>query len=304
MNATVNRRCSDPEAMGLEWREGSSCLDRDCLTAKRIHTQPDPATATVFDRGFDPHVPNAARIYDYLLGGKDNYAADQLVAQRMLAIAPDTRMLAWFSRQFLIRCVEDALDEGIWQFIDLGAGIPISPAVHEVAQKCDPLGARVLSVDYDPMVFAHANAMIPEDPAVRSVLGDLRDPLLIDQLRDEKVVDFDQPVAVMCVGVLHHIMDGECPGEILGRFRKALAPNSVLAVTHGSSDSDRDFVESVIRDTACSTAAFRLRSDDEIVALLDDFEILPPGVVTIQDRLGGDLPPTTFRIVGGMCYVP
>ncbi|RDI64763.1 SAM-dependent methyltransferase [Nocardia pseudobrasiliensis] len=253
--------------------------------------------------GVDPSKPNAARVYDYLLGGKDNYEADRMVAQRMLATAPDNRTLAWFSRQFLIRGVEMALDAGVRQFIDLGAGIPTSPAVHEVAQKVDS-SARVLSVDYDPVVYAHANAMLSGIPGVRPVLADVRQPDLVERLRAEKVVDFDQPVAILLVGVLHFIMDDEGPDEILTRFREAMAPGSFLAFTQGSADSDAGFMDQARRDTVGTTAQFYFRSAAEMVTLLDGFDILPPGVVTIQEWLGGDLPPTLLRILSGVVRKP
>ncbi|MFQ6328800.1 SAM-dependent methyltransferase [Nocardia sp. CWNU-33] len=117
--------------------------------------------------GADPTKPNAARVYNYMLGGKDNYEVDQMVAHRMLAVAPDTRTLAWFCRQFLLHSVQLAAEAGVRQFIDIGAGIPISPNVHEVAQQVDA-SARVVSIDYDPVVYAHGNALlagVPDEPA-------------------------------------------------------------------------------------------------------------------------------------------
>ncbi|MFI5779737.1 SAM-dependent methyltransferase [Nocardia sp. NPDC051570] len=253
--------------------------------------------------GVDPTKPNAARVYDYLLGGKDNYEVDRVVAQRMLATAPDNRTLAWFSRQFLIRGVELALDAGVRQFLDLGAGIPTSPAVHEVAHKHDP-AIRVVSVDYDPVVFAHSNAMLSGVAGVHPMLADVRDLDLVDRLRGENLVDFDQPVAILLVGVLHYIMADEAPAEMLARFRDAMAPGSFLAFTQGSDDSDRGFMDQARRDTTGTTAQFCFRSAAETTALLDGFDILPPGVVTIQDWLGGELPPTLLRILAGIVRKP
>ncbi|MFI5776689.1 SAM-dependent methyltransferase [Nocardia sp. NPDC051570] len=254
--------------------------------------------------GVDPSKPNAARIYDYLLGGKDNYEADRFVAQRMLAVAPDTRMLAWFSRQFLIHAVATAAEAGVRQFLDLGAGIPTSPAVHEVAHKTDP-AARVVSIDYDPVVYAHANAMLVGTPNVTSLIGDVRDPVdLIHRMRTDRLIDFDQPVAVLCVGVLHYIMDNEYPERIIARFRDVMAPGSSLAFTHGSSDSVEVFINRSVNDTLGSTAQVQYRSVAEIATMFEGFDIVEPGIVPIQQWLGDDLPDTGLILLGGICRIP
>ncbi|MCM6774240.1 SAM-dependent methyltransferase [Nocardia sp. CDC159] len=254
--------------------------------------------------GVDPTKPNSARIYDYMLGGKDNYEVDRKVAQRMLEVAPDTRPLAWFSRQFLLRATQIAAEAGVRQFLDLGSGIPTEPTVHEVAQKIEPT-ARVVAVDYDPVVFAHANALLAGAPGITPILADARDPEhIIEQVRSEGLIDFDEPVGVLMVGVLHFIMDAEGPADIVARYRDALAPGSYFGFTHGGDESNRDFIERSSRDTAGSPSQVVYRSRAQVAAMFDGFEILEPGVVPLQEWLGGDLPSTELVLLGGVCRKP
>ncbi|MQY26561.1 SAM-dependent methyltransferase [Nocardia aurantia] len=251
-------------------------------------------------QGVDPTQPNAARVYDYLLGGKDNYAVDRAVAERMLAVAPENRTVAWFSRKFLTGATTLAAEAGVRQFVDMGAGIPTSPSVHETAMKIDS-EVRVASVDYDPVVYTHANAMLYGLSAVTPMLGDFRDPAkLIPRLRDEARLDFDRPIALLVVGVLHFVMEDEGPAEIIARFREAMAPGSYVAFTHGGTESDAAFIEQTRADTTGSTAQFAFRSRSEVAALFDGFELIAPGVVPIQEWLGDDLPPTRLVLLGGI----
>ncbi len=254
--------------------------------------------------GVDTSKPNSARVYDYLLGGKDNYEVDRQVANRMLLVAPDTRITAWFSRQFLIQAVQTAAAAGVRQFIDLGAGIPTTPAVHEVAQKIDA-DARIAAVDYDPVVYAHSNALLAGIPGVTPILADIRDiDELIGRLRSEAAVDFDRPVAVMLCGVLHFIMDDERPDEIIARLAEVMAPGSYLALTQGSTDSTEAFTSQARRDLTDSPSRFVFRSAAQTAALLDGFEILAPGIVPLQNWLDGELPATDLVIFGGICRKP
>ncbi|RDI69248.1 SAM-dependent methyltransferase [Nocardia pseudobrasiliensis] len=254
--------------------------------------------------GVDPSTPNVARVYDYMLGGKDNYEVDRQVAQRMLKVAPDTRLTAWFCRQFLIKITEIAAEAGVDQYVDLGAGIPTSPAVHEVARKYDA-DARVAFVDYDPVVYAHANAMLAGEVGVTPMLADVRRiDDLIARLPAEAGIDFARPVAIVIVGVLHYIMDDEGPAEIIARLREAMAPGSYLGVTHASVDTSRAFVDQVDSVTAGSTAQCRYRTADEVTELLDGFDILAPGIVPLQNWLDDELPATGLVLLGGVCRRP
>ncbi|WP_328409669.1 SAM-dependent methyltransferase [Nocardia sp. NBC_00403] len=250
--------------------------------------------------GADPTKPNAARVYNYLLGGKDNYEVDQMVAHRMLAVAPDTRTLAWFCRQFLLHSVQSAAEAGVRQFIDIGAGIPISPNVHEVAQQVDA-SAQVVSIDYDPVVYAHGNALLAGVPGVFPMLGDIRRPNdIIERLRTEALIDFDKPVAILIVGVLHFVMDDEHPAEIIRVLRDVLAPGSYLTFTHASDNTHADFIERSSSDTVGSSAQVRYRSPATVATFLDGFDGVGPGLAPVQEWLGDDLPSTRVVILGGV----
>ncbi|MFC9433413.1 SAM-dependent methyltransferase [Nocardia sp. NPDC057030] len=251
--------------------------------------------------GVDPYKPNSARIYNYMLGGKDYYEADREYAERVLRVAPDSKALAQMSRRFLLRGVTRAAEAGIRQFIDVGAGIPISPSVYDAAREVDP-SVRVISVDSDPVVHAHATAMLSGSSGNTPMWADLRDPDdLIERLRSEALIDFARPVAVLIVGVLHFIMDDECPAEIIARLRAVMAPGSHLILTHATSDSDSNFIRQAMSATKGSSAVPALRSSTEIATYLDGFEVLDPGLAPIQDWLDDDLPATRVEILGCVC---
>ncbi|WP_040740718.1 SAM-dependent methyltransferase [Nocardia tenerifensis] len=254
--------------------------------------------------GLNPNVPSSARIYDYMLGGKDNYDIDREVAHRMLAIAPDTRTLAWFIRQFLVRAVELAADAGVRQFIDLGAGIPTSPNVHEVARKIEP-SARVVYIDNDPIVHAHCDALLASSPGVDALKADIRQPEdIIDRLKAGGLIDFSEPVAVLIIGVLHYVMDDEDPAGIIAKFREVMAPGSYLAITHGSDETHPDFIGQSHSDTNNSPSQVKYRSREETTAFFKDFDLIEPGVVPAQEWLDDDLPATRLVIYGGIGRTP
>ena len=254
--------------------------------------------------GIDPTRPNSARMFDYLLGGKDNYRADREAAMRLLEIAPETRTLAWFSRRFLTGAAELAATAGIRQFLDIGAGIPTSPSVYETVSAVDP-DVRVASVDFDPVVHRHTDAIVASMPAVTAMLGDFRDPDdLIERLRTEAAIDFGQPVALLLVGVLHFVMDEERPAELIERFRDVMAPGSYLVFTHGSTDSDDELINRTAQVTDGTTAQCAYRSGAEVEKLFEGFEMLDPGVVPIQQWIGDGLPATKLVMLGGVCRIP
>ncbi|WP_067823703.1 SAM-dependent methyltransferase [Nocardia inohanensis] len=254
--------------------------------------------------GVDPTKPNAARVYNYMLGGKDNYEVDQVVAQRMLAVAPDTKTQAWFSRKFLLGAVEFAAQEGIRQFLDIGAGIPITPNVHEVAQQIEP-DARVVSIDYDPVVHVHSNALLAAEKGVTTMLADVRETeKLIGRLREEEQIDFDQPVAILIVGVLHFVMDDEDPKQIFERFFEVMAPGSVLAFTHASTTTQHEFIEQSKSDLVRSSAQAVFRTPDVVASFIEDFEQIEPGLVKVQEWLGDDLPDTNLALLAAIIRKP
>ncbi len=256
------------------------------------------------DRTPCPFIPdqlNAARVYDYLLGGKDSLEVDRDMGDKMLSRAPEIKALAWFARSFAFKAIEMAADAGIRQFIDLGCGIPNSPNIHEVIQKFEP-SARVAYVDYDPVVFAHVDALLAKPVGVDAVLGDIRNPHdVLDQLKT--LIDFNEPVAVLAVGVLHYVMDDEHPSEIVAAFRDQLAPGSYLAIAHGSLDSDPEVLQ-VLTATMGTSAQVQFRPTAQIETYFDGFELLEPGVVPVQQWLRPDLPVTRLVMTGAIGVKP
>jgi hypothetical protein len=235
--------------------------------------------------GIDTSVPNVARIYDYILGGKDNFAADREAAQQLLAALPDIAGTVRDNRLFIGRVVRFLAGEaGIRQFLDLGAGLPTQDSVHEMAQAIAP-DARVVYIDSDPVACSHGQALLGPRDRVGFALGDLRRPAEI--LRHPEVLarlDFSQPVGVLCACALHFVPDEDDPHQIIAGYRDALAPGSYLAITHGISaatpDDDPDgAVESVRNVYRNASAQIHVRPVKEIARFFDGFEILDPGVV-------------------------
>jgi hypothetical protein len=236
-------------------------------------------------------VPNPARIYDYLLGGKDNFPADREVAEQILAIAPVTREVVEDNRKFLRRAVEVLADAGARQFIDLGSGLPTQGNVHEIAQAAAP-GSRVVYVDNDPMVVAHSRALLAGDNTV-AIEGDLRQPdKVLGHPEVRELIDFGQPVALLLLAILHFVPDDEDPFGIVARYRDALPAGSHLAISHGTRDIPQrpdlspeemaDMGAKVEQLYQLTTASLVTRTRAEVERFFDGLELLEPGVVEIQ----------------------
>lgn len=254
-------------------------------------------------RPFDTDKLTSARVYDYLLGGKDNYDVDQDMARQMLSSTPELKTLAWFTRSFMHKAVEVAADAGIRQFIDLGSGTPNSPNVHEVAREIEP-SARVVYIDYDQIVVTHCDALLARSPGVAALWGDVRRPHdILDQLVDLDLIDLDEPVAITLISVLHYVMDHEHPAEILAALRDRMAPGSYLAITHGSSDSTPEILQ-VLAGTNDTSAQVAFRSTAQTEAFLTGFELLEPGVVPVQQWLRPGLPDTRMVMLGAIGRKP
>jgi S-adenosyl methyltransferase len=239
--------------------------------------------------GIDTSVPNVARIYDYILGGKDNFAADRQAARQLLAALPDIAGVVRDNRSFIGRVVRFLAGEaGIRQFLDLGAGLPTQSCVHEMTQAIAP-DAHVVYVDNDPVVCSHGQALLGPPGKVGFALGDLRRPAEILQHPEVLArLDFSQPVGVLCVCALHFVPEEEKPHEIIAEYRDHLAPGSYLAITHGitaeTPEDDPDgVVESVTNVYQSASAQIHVRSRKEIERFFDGFEILEPGVVWMAD---------------------
>ncbi len=226
-------------------------------------------------------VAHPARVYDYWLGGKDNFAADRETAEAVIAVRPGIRRDIRENRNFLIRAVRYlAAEQGIRQFLDLGTGIPTSPNVHEAAQQAAPQ-CRVVYVDNDPIVLAHARALLAssDEGATAYLDADLRDPEPILRVAGQ-TLDFSQPVAVILVGVLHLISDDEHPQAIIGRLLTATASGSYLLLTQPASDVDAQAVAAGAQqyNNRVTTPQTR-RSREQVTRFFDGLDLVPPGVV-------------------------
>jgi hypothetical protein len=230
------------------------------------------------------HRPHPARVYDYLLGGKDNFAADRAAAQEALQANPDGRISPRENRAFLRRVVHYlAAEAGIRQFLDIGTGLPTSPNVHEVAQAVIP-DARIAYADNDPIVLAHARALLTSGPAGKTayINADLRDTdsiLASAALRD--TLDLTRPVALLLIAIMHFVPDQDGPDGIVSRLLDALPAGSYLALSHLTGDFDPRAWEGVAEVYARNGMVMRVRSLPEIKRYFDGLELIEPGVVLL-----------------------
>jgi len=242
----------------------------------------DTGAAAGLDAVIDTTVSHSARIWNYWLGGKDNFAADREAGDRVAAMLPIIVTQARADRAFLGRAIRYlAGEEGIRQFLDIGTGLPTAENTHEVAQRVAP-ASRIVYVDNDPLVLAHARALLTSDPrgACDYIDGDLRDPdKIITQAG--RTLDFAQPAALMLLGVLHHIPDTGEAYEIVRRLVAALAPGSYVAINHSTSAvSGAAMEEAVAHWNQVGTPSMTLRTPEQITRFFDGLELLPPEVVS------------------------
>jgi hypothetical protein len=264
-------------------------------TAERMH----PRTPS----RLDPSKPTSARVYNCLLGGKDNYEIDQRVAERMRMVAPDINRSVWYSRRFLEKAVIVAAKADVRQFLNVGAGIPHTPEPHDVARGIQP-DARTVAIDHDLMAFTHCNALYHHVPGVTAMRADIRDPdAILAELDNRGLIDFTQPVAVLMVGVLEYVTDDEDPIGIIARIRRSLVPGSYLAIAHASTGTCPELRARVDADTGGSTAETTWRSYEDIAEFLDAFTVLRPGLAPVQAWLDGDLPTTHLETLAAIACV-
>ena len=235
---------------------------------------------------FDPAVPNVARIYDYLLGGKDNYEADRATARKILEIEPRSALAARHNRDFLRRTVRFLTGEmGIRQFLDIGSGLPTADNVHQAAQSLAPQG-RIVYADNDPVVLSHARALLTSSPqgTCDYVDSDLRDTANIITHAAE-TLDFAQPVAVLLIAILHFIPDKDDPWDIVSRLMTAVPPGSYLVVSHATPENftdaaSKDRLNAVYAETAAGGVT--PRPLPEIRSFFSELELVNPGLVDIS----------------------
>ena len=248
---------------------------------------------------FDPTKPNIARVWDYWLGGKDNFAADRELAEKMLAIHPISAQMARENRQFLGRAVSYVATRGVRQFIDVGAGLPTAVNTHEIAQQVNP-EARVAYVDNDQVVISHARGLLAKSPEVIAVPGDMRDPgRILADAELTKLIDLAKPACVILSAVLH-FLDAGTARDVATAFARALAPGSYVVISVGSGNrSEGDNFTS-----AYTAARISIHSLEEIRSFFDGLELVPPGVVAVTSWYGDepapDIEPRTAVFLGGV----
>ena len=259
----------------------------------------EPASDRPADIDFT--VPSPARMYDYYLGGKDHFPADREAAEKALSVIPFGRELARANRAFLARAVKHLAGQGIDQFIDVGPGLPTSPNVHEAARSVIP-DTRVVYVDNDPLVMAHARAMLADSDCVIAVRGDARHPYdFITDNAVRKLIDFSRPVGVLFVAVLHFVTDDEDPYGSVAWVRDRIAPGSYLVVSHVTSDGTDPAAMAAIQDAykeATAPAVFRTAAG--IKRFFDGFELAEPGLAEVSRwrNPAPELAPAAVRFLG------
>jgi S-adenosyl methyltransferase len=235
---------------------------------------------------FDASVAHQARVYDYLLGGKDNYAADRAAAEAWLKVNPDTVFTVRANRAFLGRAVRYFTAEaGIRQFLDIGTGIPTAGNTHHVAQAIAP-ESRVVYVDYDPVVLAHARALLTSSGAGATdyIHADLRDTgTILDQARE--LLDFTRPVAITLIAILHAIPDSDDPHAIVATLLDAVPSGSYLAVSHMGSDLIASETLQEMKDIGkrMSQQQYTHRSRDQVARFFDGTDLVEPGLVRVEE---------------------
>lgn len=228
--------------------------------------------------------PHPARVYDYLLGGKDNYAADRAVAEEGLKANPNSLIPPRENRAFLRRAVRYlARDVGIRQFLDIGTGIPTSPNVHEIAQESEP-AARIVYVDNDPIVLTHARALLATGPAGRTAYidADLRDVgTILNSPELRATLDLGQPVALLLIAIMHFIPDSDDPYGLVGQLLDGLPSGSYLALSHLTGDFDPAAWEGVIAVYRRSGVTMQVRSRPDVERFFFGLDLVEPGVVSL-----------------------
>jgi hypothetical protein len=227
--------------------------------------------------GVDPTTPSPARLYDYYLGGSNNFQADRDAAEQVRAVMPELSDAAWANRGFHQRAAVWMAERGIRQFIDIGSGLPTAGNTHEAVQKVEPQ-ARVVYVDNDPMVAAHARGLLAQDGSTEFIVGDLREPaaLLGDPVL-RRHLDFGQPIGLLMTAVLHFVGDGGDPWGLVRQYVTALAPGSYLALSHSTMDQlPPRMVEAGLALYANAAQPLYPRTRAEVERFFDGLELVEP----------------------------
>ncbi|MGW7434488.1 SAM-dependent methyltransferase [Streptomyces sp. NPDC054849] len=236
--------------------------------------------------GIDISVPSVSRIYDYYLGGSHNFEVDRQAARRAMEFMPGLPKIMQANRAFMRRAVRHAVAEGVTQFLDIGSGIPTFGNVHEIARAASP-EAHVVYVDHDPVAVAHSHAVLVGDERTDIVAADLRRPKEILAAPEVgRLIDFDRPVALLLVAVLHFLEDADDPYAAVAELRDALAPGSLLILTHASFEGiplTQEVAGEVVGVYRDIRNPLVMRTNEQIRGFFDGFDLLEPGLVSMPD---------------------
>ncbi len=229
----------------------------------------------------DTSKPSVARVYDAILGGKDNFAADRAVAAEAVKAMGDGGSGARLNRAALGRAVRFMARHGVSQFLDLGSGLPTVQNTHQIAQAIDP-DARVVYVDNDPSAYIHGRVLLADDASTTVVLGDIREPeVLLAVPGITRFLDFSKPIGLILNAVIHHLLDDEDPYGIVGRYKQVLAPGSYMQLTHFSDSSPEAMAnEQVLRQ---ALGRGQTRGREEIARFFEGLELVEPGLVYLPE---------------------
>ncbi len=221
----------------------------------------------------NPEIPSPSRVYDYLLGGHHNFPSDRAIAEQALAVDPNIRLAAHVNRAFLRRVVNYMCEQGIDQFLDLGSGIPTAGNVHDVAGKINPK-AKVVYVDLDPVAVKHSKSILVDVPGVTAIQADVRQSEdILNHPETQQILDFNRPIGLLMLTVLHYILDDEEAYGIVNAFSGHLASGSFLAISHGSTEAFEG-LEFLTEQFKADT-----RTKDKIAGFFKDFKLVEPGLV-------------------------
>jgi hypothetical protein len=249
----------------------------------------------------DTSVANAARMWNYWIGGKDNFLADREAGDHVLAAMPALPLVARLLRRFLSTTVDELTAAGVRQFLDIGTGLPTADNTHDVAQRAAP-EARIVYVDHDPVVIRHAQALLTSSPAGKTdyIHADLRDWATIAAAA-QRTLDFSRPVAVLLIAVLHFVLDEEDPHQLIARMMADLAPGSYLVIAHAASDIEPDTAAAMARNyNATSSLTITPRDGATVARFFDGLEMTGPGLRPVAEWWGSS--PATTSGPGLSCY--
>ncbi|MFJ4470430.1 SAM-dependent methyltransferase [Streptomyces sp. NPDC089424] len=252
--------------------------------------------------GIDTSKPHPARMYDWYLGGKDNYPVDEEMGRQMLALDPRVPVMARVNRAFMHRATRWLAANGVRQFLDIGTGIPTEPNLHQVAQAVAP-DARVVYCDNDPIVLAHAEALLRGTPegVTEYLQADVRDPAtIIDGAR--KVLDLSRPVALSLVALLHFVPDEDGAHELVSELLSALPSGSYLMMTHATADFTPEESAAATEQLRAAGVTLALRSREAFSGFFDGLDLVEPGVVVVPEwrpELGEPVPGQDDGVIPG-----